>query len=174
VLLERLISLIRKLGHFPVKNELKLERLVDSSFPNDKTFARLGGLGHGLAARVRDYCTGRTDYDDVLLSCADVPAPREAKLDENTDEPAAFGFFYLMKSGRYYKIGRSNAVGRREYELAIQLPEALKTIHGIQTDGPVGIEEYWHKRFTTKRKNGEWFDLDASDIKAFTRRKSFM
>jgi hypothetical protein len=27
------------------------------------------------------------------------------------------GFVYLIKSGRFYKIGRSNAVGRREREL---------------------------------------------------------
>ena len=76
-----------------------------------------------------------------------------------------------MKSGRYYKIGRSNAAGRREYELAIQLPEKLKTIHSIRTDDPPGIERYWHRRFETKRKNGEWFDLNPLDVKAFRRRK---
>jgi hypothetical protein len=31
------------------------------------------------------------------------------------------GYVYLAKSGRHYKIGRSNSIGRREYELAIQL-----------------------------------------------------
>ena len=81
------------------------------------------------------------------------------------------GFVYLMKSGRFYKIGKSNAAGRREYELAIQLPEKLKTLHSIRTDDPSGIEEYWHKRFAAKRKNGEWFDLEARDVTAFRRRK---
>jgi hypothetical protein len=70
-----------------------------------------------------------------------------------------------------YKMGHSNAVGRREYELGIQLPERVKEIHRIRTDDPVGIEEYWHKRFGSKRKNGEWFELTASDLKDFTRRK---
>jgi hypothetical protein len=64
-----------------------------------------------------------------------------------------------------------NAVGRREYELAIQLPEQAKTIHIIRTDYPTGIEAYWHRRFDAKRKNGEWFDLVAADVKAFRRRK---
>jgi hypothetical protein len=36
---------------------------------------------------------------------------------------ATFGSVYIVKSGRYDKIGSTNAVGHREYELAIQLPE---------------------------------------------------
>jgi hypothetical protein len=76
-----------------------------------------------------------------------------------------------MKSGRYFKIGRANSASRREYELAIQLPEKVRTVHVIRTDDPPGIEAYWHKRFESKRKNGEWFALDAADVAAFKRRR---
>jgi hypothetical protein len=82
-----------------------------------------------------------------------------------------FGFVYLIRSGRYYKIGRSNAAGRRHYELAIQLPEKALKVHEIRTDDPIGIEAYWHNRFAARRRNGEWFDLAAADISAFRRRK---
>jgi hypothetical protein len=64
------------------------------------------------------------------------------------------GFVYLMKSSRYCTIGKTNSIGRREREIALQMPERLKVIHEIKTDVPVGVETYWRKRFEAKRKKG--------------------
>jgi Meiotically up-regulated gene 113 len=172
VLLEKLIALMRELGHFPVAAEIGLKSSQNSSFPNPKTFSRLG-LKQELAAKVLAYCETRSGYEDVSAICtASLAKPTvPEKSDDGFDGSEVFGFVYLMKSGRHYKIGRSNAVGRREYELGIHLPDPLSTIHKIKTDDPVGIEAYWHKRFDAKRKGGEWFALDASDVRAFRRRK---
>ncbi len=90
---------------------------------------------------------------------------------EAGSEDTQIGFVYLIKSGRFYKVGKSYAVGRREYEIGLQLPERAVTVHVIRTDDPGGIEAYWHKRFEAKRKNGEWFELDAAAVAAFRRRK---
>ena len=78
---------------------------------------------------------------------------------------------YLMKSGRFFKIGRTNSIGTRERAVALQLPEKTATVHVIRTDDPVGIEAYWYGRYESKRKNGEWFDLTAAEVAAFKRRK---
>jgi hypothetical protein len=93
----------------------------------------------------------------------------ESRRDEVEVED--FGFVYLLRSGRFFKIGRTNALGRRERELVLQLPEKANVVHHIRTDDPVGIEAYWHKRFEARRWNGEWFELDSADLKAFRRRK---
>ncbi len=104
--------------------------------------------------------------------CTPVAVRAVSNEESEKDVPSPeLGYVYLLKSGKFYKIGRSNAPGRREYELAIQLPEPVVTVHTIKTDDPVGIEKYWHQRFSERRKNGEWFELRREDVLAFRRRK---
>ena len=76
-----------------------------------------------------------------------------------------------MRSGKCYKLGRTNAAGRRLRELAIQLRGKPDTVHVIETDDPEGIEQYWHSRFETKRQGGEWFALTQDDVGAFKKRR---
>lgn len=170
-LLEKLAGLVRELGHYPVSAELQMRAREEPKFPSRKTFTRFGRKAQVASALV-SWCESTPGWEDVQAICA--PLAASAKTNETSEEnvPAPeIGYVYLLKSGKYYKIGRSKAPGRREYELAIRLPEPVVTVHTIKTDDPIGIERYWHQRFSDCRKNGEWFELHGQDVSAFRRRK---
>jgi hypothetical protein len=168
-LLECLAQLTIELDRLPTDAEMRLKRRRDPSFPSQGAFARLGDKVQ-LVSELHKYCDGRAGYQGVLRWCESYAPPRRAAAGAERSS-GVIGRVYLLKSGRFHKIGRTNAAGRREYELAIRLPEPATTVHVISTDDPVGIEEYWHKRFQAKRKNGEWFRLDRADVAAFKRRR---
>ena len=170
VFVQAYIRLIREIGHFPTVREISLKRRQDSSVPSSGSFKRFGSKPVA-ANRIIEFCRNNQGYEDVITICEPVALESPARDERTSMSPAVEGFVYLIKSGRHYKIGRSNSAGRREYELAIQLPEKATKIHEIRTDDPSGIEAYWHNRFAAKRRGGEWFDLDASDVNAFKRRK---
>ncbi len=168
-ILEKLAGYVRELGRFPVTREMRLKALRDSTFPSAGPLRRFGGQ-RSLAARLREYCLAK-GYHDIAVLCDSVASqPTESSV-KTPRSQVPLGFVYLIKSGRFFKIGRSNAVGRRERELDIVLPEAVKVVHSIKTDDPPGIEDYWHRRFADRRKKGEWFELSADDVTAFRRRK---
>lgn len=117
---------------------------------------------------MRDYCDGKSGFAKTLdLLEEDV----STSLDVRLSSFGMTGFVYLLRSGKRYKIGRTNATGRRLRELAIQLPERPDTLHVIETDDTEGIEQYWHRRFSDKRQGGEWFSLSSDDVGAFKRRR---
>ncbi len=170
IVLEALASEVRNLGRFPTASELRLRRRADPSFPSQKVFERFGGK-QGQIARLLAYCQSTERLADI----AGVLQPLlsdEGTLDAERVSDTPIGYVYLLKSGRFYKIGRTNAEGRRHRELSIQLPERARQVHVIKTDDPVGIERYWHQRFAEKRvrSDAEWFDLAPADIAAFRRR----
>jgi hypothetical protein len=168
-LLDQYAVLAQALGRLPSKGDLRLRARTHPGFPSDKTFEAQGGKS-AFVKELLDHCRSRGAYDDVARMCEEYASHHGALRDE-LGPVVQDGFVYLIKSGRFYKIGKTNAAGRREYELDIQLPESVKTIHVIRTDDPGGIEAYWHKRFEEKRKKGEWFELTGADVAAFRRRK---
>ncbi len=168
--LDKYAQLACELGRLPTGGDLRLKARNTPGFPSNSTFEKRGTKSE-FVAQLLEYCKNQGQYEDVVRMCMRyVPHKRETS-EESTHQEENFGFVYLIKSGRFYKIGKTNAAGRREYELAMQLPEKVRRVHAIRTDDPNGIEAYWHKRFEAKRKNGEWFDLNATDVAAFKRRK---
>ena len=169
-MLSQYIGLVRELGRVPVQAELEMKRRQDNQFPSAKTFRRFGGKAD-LIRRAAEFSRANGHMDTLEICEVASKATAEAEVDEPAPDDFEIGYVYLLKSGRYYKIGRTNAIGRREYEIGLQLPEKASTVHILKTDDPVGIESYWHRRFADRRKNGEWFELSPADVKAFRRRK---
>lgn len=172
-LLENYATFIREIGRIPVAAEFRLKSKQDQTFPSGNTFNRFGNKQQ-LIKRLVEYCKDKQGYEDVLaiaLPNLTKTAATNEDADSDNESEEIIGYVYMLKSGRNYKVGRSNSFDRRSRELKIQLPEQADTVHVIRTDDPIGIELYWHRRFESKRKNGEWFELNAQDVKAFKRRK---
>lgn len=170
VLLGHFADVAIELGRLPVYSELRLKKQTDPTFPNDKTFLRLGNKSE-LLAKLRVHCASLPRYASLLPL---IDAALETEQPEQAVAPqseSVEGFVYMVKMGKHYKIGKTFSVPRRHRELALELPEKLKPIHVIRTDDPTGIEAYWHKRFQAKCTNGEWFALSPDDVRIFRKRK---
>lgn len=166
-LFKKFISLADKLNKFPTSREIRIEKNNNSEFPDYSAFMRAFGSKERLSLKLLDYCQESKGHENIVKLCEEI-IKKKSEL-ENYDDKSKrnLGAVYLFKHGKYYKIGKTNDTVRRGNELKIQLPENLDLIHEIKTDDPSGVETYWHKRFEAKRKNGEWFDLNVADIKAF-------
>jgi len=183
MVIEKLVSLIRELGKFPVRRELQLKARADKSFPSANVFARLGSKER-IASTVLDYCKNLQGYEDVIALCSPIvtgqaksPAPEVfasgSAADSGSDTKEGYVYMGLLEIGRErrYKVGKAVLVERRTDQISLQLPDNLKLVHSIKTDDAYGIEDYWHKRFAAKNTKGEWFSLSRQDVDAFKRRK---
>jgi hypothetical protein len=167
--LAQLVKFVRQLGAIPTSRERIVKHHQDPSFPSERVWKRLGPKAR-LLSRLAGYARSHAGHDDVLALCSGHPLLGVAAA--STSSTPVFGSVYLLKGpGSRYKIGRTNAFGKRRRELSIQLPFDTRKVHVIETDDPPGVEAYWHQRFSAKRINSEWFELDADDIAAFKRWK---
>ena len=166
-LLSQFAELALELGSIPTQADLTMKHRENPSFPEKGVFSRWGNRDE-LLEKVAQYCEDKERYEAVLALLTQSTSKVQGQRLESLQVK---GFVYLLRSGKNYKLGRTNAIGRRLRELAIQLPQKPDTVHVIETDDPEGIEQYWHRRFAEKRQGGEWFTLTADDVKAFKRRR---
>lgn len=107
----------------------------------------------------------------MLTSGSYLQSPREAcrfsKISEFLSIPeSSNGYVYFLHGvgTRFYKIGHSNNLDRRIKEISPKLPFSLDLVHSIWTDDRRELEAWLHRKFDLKRKEGEWFELDESDL----------
>lgn len=166
-LLRRLATETLRAGKLPTQAEMKMIRARDASFPHAEIFARHFGKRDGVIEALRSFCAANAQFGEVLTFLPQ-GQPETVVTTDRRD-----GYVYLLKSGKHYKIGRSDTVEQRIKQITVALPETVQLYHVIATDDPSGIEAYWHRRFADKRVNGEWFLLSRDDVAAFRRRKTF-
>lgn len=166
VLLEGLVTACRHYGHLPTNSELDLLRQTDPSIPSPKVLRDNFGRRSDLLAVIARHAATDATLSDIsaMLPEATSTSPVHRMRD-------AEGYVYLIKSGDFYKIGRSDDAERRFKQITVALPDKAELFHTIRTDDPSGIEAYWHRRFADRRANGEWFRLTPQDVAAFRKRK---
>jgi len=164
-ILECVSQLILALNKWPAQTDLIHARASSATFPDPSVVLRYMKDG-SLAAKLIEYCSGKMELTTVL------EIARQHVVPVVTDDGAKIkGHVYLMRTGRRYKIGRTNDPVRRHREVSLLLPDPTTVVHTIKTDDPPGIEVYWLERFKEKRvRDTEFFDLDAKDVRAFKRR----
>jgi hypothetical protein len=76
------------------------------------------------------------------------------------------GYVYLLReiNGLHFKIGCTRNPDSRRETFGIQLPYRVEYEHLIQVDDMYALEMNLHSRFADKRVNGEWFNLEPSDV----------
>lgn len=169
-----LAELARSLGSMPVKGDIDQRKAADPSFPSYVAFRRWKG-GGTLAAALYRFCGDRDDLSDVATMCK----PRATEVRRTAArEKVVNGYVYLKRygrSGRDYKLGKTEDVRRRHAQLESMYPGELRHVHSIPTDDPTGIERYWRTRFEDRRlpnkgARGEIFRLDPEEVRAFRAR----
>ena len=172
-MLTKLLSLVVKLGRFPSKGDIKVERKADPQFPSYDAFFQLSGRSYpNLRAMLLDHChVHKIALEIQAMLGQDQNATQASVVSKESTSDRVQGYVYLVKHGCDFKIGRSNDVTRRRREFALLLPQELEHIHVIETDDPEGIEFYWHRRFESRRSRGAWFKLKPQDVAAFRRRR---
>lgn len=111
-------------------------------------------------ARMQSYKDG-TEFDAEVTLAAIKSKGKSVKPGPSE------GIVYLLKSGPHYKIGKSVNFEKRLTQIKLQLPHAVEVIHVIHAADHSRAESYWHRRFITRRLNGEWFELSEAEVAEF-------
>lgn len=74
------------------------------------------------------------------------------------------GFVYVIRSEYGFKIGKTVNLKDRTKLFAVKLPFPISVEHYAWFEDYTAAERNFHLMFHAKRKEGEWFALDKSDL----------
>jgi len=76
------------------------------------------------------------------------------------------GYIYVIKSEYGYKIGKTVNLKSRTSLFSVKLPFPIELVHYAWFENYSQAERKFHDIFSSKRLEGEWFNLSAADIAA--------
>ena len=93
------------------------------------------------------------------FSSTEIPQPPE-----RVSSRVNGGYVYLIRSEHGYKIGKTTSVKSRVKLFGVKLPFDIELEHYAYFDDHHSAERELHERFSNKRIQGEWFDLNPIDV----------
>lgn len=141
----------RHYGRVPTKAEMLLYAKASPSLPSPNAIARHFGGRSDLIAALAALAGRDPAYADLSALLPSGPPQRASRPFR---PPVAEGTVYLIKSGEFYKIGRSDELERRVREIRVSLPERAALTHAIRTDDPPGDRGVLAPQ--VRRSAGEW------------------
>lgn len=131
---------------------------------------------HRASNGVRNACKECERLEGSRRRLLGKDARRKQKINQNKQQrkhqksttakqaPAIAGV-YVLQMGDIYKIGRSSNIQRRMSELCGMLPYPTVLICTIPDSRKLkSVELELHRRYSSKRLNGEWFTLEPEDV----------
>ena len=157
----------RSLQRFPSSSDLSFELHQRPGSPSAKTILARWPMAK-LADAIAEYADAVGSVDVASYARAYIPRSQKRTGTEHSSE-VAVGYVYMQRHGSDFKIGHTTSLNKRGRQIQLELPQEIELVHSIMTDDPVGVEAYWHKRFSSKRTRGEWFRLTKGDVAVFKR-----
>ncbi|WP_419906912.1 GIY-YIG nuclease family protein [Hoeflea sp.] len=139
------------------------------NFPARQTITKRLGTEHERATAVLHWAERRCFEGRTV----EIFRGRSKTRERRQLTPSMTGWIYLMKQGRYHKLGKTNDPVRPSKELGIQAAEETTQVHVIKTDDHDGIETYWKNRWKKLRHRGEFYKLPHREVVSFRRMKHF-
>ncbi len=167
LLLRRCAELALELDKLPTKKDMDRCRERDPSFPDYGTHLRLGRAPQRLQM-LEAFCRSKSEFARVLELISE---ERARHMGRERDTEGFEGIVYLARAGDCHQIIHECATGKRLRRIAALVSYAPGTLHVIDTDDPIGVEQYWRKRFRSRRAGRKGYHLTFADIRAFQRRK---
>lgn len=85
-----------------------------------------------------------------------------------SEKKEVWGQVYFIQSRYLVKIGGTRKLNQRLESLSRVIPGGGKFLFSYETNNLWELERLLHELFSSKRKNGEWFNLTRADILRLT------